>query len=435
MDPVRNMLRCTLLMLLALATTTSGTWGQSDTTNDVVNKTTSVDFDFLSMNPIKIQALGTGEFKLHAEIINLGDEAGTYDLFRVENLPSQWYSALCIGGEDGLCLRPDVDTFQLTLDPAEKDSFSAYIYPQDIEGGGSVTLTVRSNIEPSLERSLTLVGITAGTDVLIVDDDGEQHYEQLYEEALNENVTSGTWIRCCKEITSIDLNFFETVFWETGEASPALSPSDIQALSAYLERGGNLFLSGQDIGRSLCDPSSPEYSETSCDFYHNYLHATYRANSSDDFSLSGVTGDAVSHGLDIEIIGEGGANNQTSPSAISPIDPARAVFLYNETRCGALRVETGTYKVVYFAFGFEAINSEIVRKKILDNILNRFAYDGEKGDLDTNGSLNVIDLILNVNIILSTTEPTPNELWQGDFNNDGDVDVLDLIDMVNAILG
>jgi hypothetical protein len=435
MQFVKNTIQCTLLIATVLLAITTGTWGWSNKKDVDPNRTASGDFDFLSLDPIKIQALGTGEIKLHAEIVNLGDEADTYDLSRVENLPPQWYSALCIGGEDGFCLRPDVDTFQLTLNPAEKDSFSAYIYPQSMEGGGSVTLTVQSRANPALLRSLEFVGITSGTDVLVVDDDGEQLYEEYYEEALNGDVTFGTWIRCCKEITSIDLNFFETVIWETGEASPTLSLSDIHALSAYLDGGGNLFLSGQDIGWSLCDPASPDFSETPCDFYHNYLHATYQANSADDFTLSGVAGDAVSHGLDIEISGEGGANNQTSPSVVSPIGPAREVFMYDETHCGAVRVETGTYKVVYFAFGFEAINNENTRQRILGNILNRFAYDGEKGDMDNNGSLDVIDLILNVNIILSITEPTPNELWQGDFNNDGGVDVLDLIDMVNAILG
>lgn len=438
MQRLQNAMRYTLLITLALATITAGTWGRpdnSDNKDDAFNRTASVDFDFLSLDPIKIQALGTGEIKLHAEIVNLGDETDTYDLLRIENLPSGWYSALCIGGEDGFCLRPDVDTFQLTLHAAEKDSFSAYIYPQDRDGGGSVTLTVQSNANPSLTKSVTLVGITAGTDVLIVDDDGEENYEQFYEEALTGDVTFGTWIRCCKEVASVDLNFFETVIWATGEASPALSPSDISALSTYLDGGGNLFISGQDIGWSLCDPASPDFGEAACDFYRNYLRAAYEVNSSDDFSLSGLTGDALSHGLDIEIAGEDGADNQTSPSVVSPLGPAREVFKYDETRCGAVRAETGTYKVVYFGFGFEAINTQNMRQTIMSNILNRFAYDGEKGDMDNNGSLDVIDLILNVNIILSITDPTPNELWQGDFNNDGGVDVLDLIDMVNAILG
>ena len=435
MQSVKSIIQCTLLITAILLTRTTGTWGQSEKRDVGPKKTATVEFDFLSLKPIKIQTLGAGEFKLHAEITNFGDEADTYDLFRVESLPPQWYSALCIGGEDGFCLRPDVDTFQLSLDPAAKDSFSAYIYPQSVEGGGSVTLTVQSNANPSHTRSLTLVGITSGTDILIVDDDGEQLYEQYYEEALVEDRTFGTWIRCCQEVTSVDLNFFETVIWETGEALPALSPSDIHALSTYLDGGGNLFLTGQDIGWSLCDPASPDFSQTACDFYQNYLHAAYGANNSGDVSLSGLTGDAVSHGLNIEITGGDGADNQTSPSVVSPIDPAREIFMYDEAHCGAVRVETGTYKVVYFAFGFEAVNTETMRQWIMNNILNRFQYDGEKGDMDNNGSLNVIDLILNVNIILSLTDPTSNELWQGDFNNDGSVDVLDLIDMVNAILG
>ena len=35
-----------------------------------------------------------------------------------------------------------------------------------------------------------------------------------------------------------------------------------------------------------------------------------------------------------------------------------------------LRVDTGTYKVVYFAFGFEAINSAADRQAVMERVLN-----------------------------------------------------------------
>lgn len=430
----RNATRLALMTLSVLLSLMSMAWSQPREETIYSNGPPRMDFDFLSLDPIKIGPLGAEPIKLHAEVINIGDSTDSYALFRAENLPSSWYSALCI---EGFCFRPDLDTIPtaLTLSPMEEDTLSVYIYPSVVEGGGSVTLTVRSHADPSITRSLQLVGITSGTDILVVDDDGEHNYERYYEDTLGDGITYGTWIRCCEGVTAEDLSHFSAVVWETGEALPTLTLADQSALSEYLDGGGHLFISGQDIGWSLCDPASPDYSQTSCDFYQNYLHATYESNTANDFTLSGIFGDPISHGLDIEITGGDGAGNQTSPSVISLIDPAKEVFTYDDSQSGAVRVETGTYKVVYFAFGFEAINSENMRQEIMKNILNRFTYDGEKGDVDNNGVLNVIDLIKTVNIILGIIDPTPNEYWQADFNNNGTVNVLDLIDMVNAILG
>ena len=403
-------------------------------TNASLEKSGYIDFDLLSLDPIKIEPMSIGPIKLHSEVINIGDSTDSYALFRVEDLPSHWSSALCV---EGRCWRPDIDTIwtALTLNPMEMDTLSAYIYPDIIEGSGSVTLTVRSHADPNTTRSIELVAITSGTDILVVDDDEEDGYEGYYEDALGENALYGTWIRSYKEVTSEDLAHFEAVIWETGDVLPALTPADQSALAEYLDNGGNLFLSGQDIGYSLCDPASPDCSQASCDFYQNYLHAGYQSNSSDDVSLTGVFGDAISHGLEIDIAGGDGADNQTSPSVISPLGPAREVFKYDESQVGAVRVETGTYKVVYFAFGFEAISSEILRQGIMKNILNRFAYDGEKGDVDNNHTVNVLDVLSAANIILALLDPTPDQSWRADFDNNEQINVLDLIGIVNVILG
>ena len=53
------------------------------------------------------------------------------------------------------------------------------------------------------------------------------------------------------------------------------------------------------------------------------------------------------------------------------------------------------------------------------------------GDLNEDGSINIQDVILAVNIILSSLEYNA----AGDLNQDGVIDVLDIINIVNLILG
>ena len=392
-----------------------------------------IDFDLLTQDPVQLEAPDAMVIVLNAALINIGTEADSYDIIKHLDLPPGWVASFCF---EGVCLPPELDSLSafIDLDPQLRDSISIHIAPNGIIGGGTVDLTVRSTAAPGLVRTLELVGITYGTDILIVDDEPED-YEQYYQAALGDELTTGFWPRCCATLDYADLIHFPTVIWETGDYQPALTLGDRTALTQFLDNGGNLFITGQDIGWSMCDQSSPYYSESACGFFQDYLYAAYEENDSGDRTLSGVTGDAISHGLNIDIAGGDGANNQTSPSVISPIEPARSVFMYDDSRTGAVRVETGTYKAVYFAFGFEAINDEDTRRDIMANILNRFAYDGEKGDVDNNGVINVLDLLKAANIILTVYDPTPDEHWRADFDNNGQINVLDLIGAVNVILG
>jgi len=191
-------------------------------------------------------------------------------------------------------------------------------------------------------------------------------------------------------------------------------------LTSYLDNGGKLFISGQDIG----------YYIGSSDFYRDYLHAQYVQDNIDLYGLFGVTGDPITDGLYVSISGGDGANNQAWPSEIDPISPAVSIFTYDpaattalvepsvpqeEARpesgerlpqrepmagpgetmiprgssversigtksvessgSGALRVDTGTYKVVYFAFGFEAINSVNDRADTMERVMDWLAPD------------------------------------------------------------
>jgi len=57
------------------------------------------------------------------------------------------------------------------------------------------------------------------------------------------------------------------------------------------------------------------------------------------------------------------------------------------------------------------------------------------GDLNSDGSINILDILRSVNIILAiNTEVDPCEVWAADFNLDELVNVTDIISMVNVIL-
>jgi hypothetical protein len=56
------------------------------------------------------------------------------------------------------------------------------------------------------------------------------------------------------------------------------------------------------------------------------------------------------------------------------------------------------------------------------------------GDLNEDGQINVLEVVLEVNIILGAITPTDLQLQVGDLNSDGGLNVLDVVLIVKLIL-
>ena len=237
-------------------------------------------------------------------------------------------------------------------------------------------------------------------------------------------------------------------------------------LQSFLDNGGNLFITGQDIG----------YSIGSTSFYQDYLHANFVQDDPGLRELEGVVGDPISDRLSFSIVGGDGANNQYYPDEIDPVSPAVTILTYSggalarselrllkgveerepfvepdltvperrptqhkgpeQTRMsaetqgvigsgsGAIRVDTGTYKVVYFAFGFEGINSAADRQLVIERVLD-WTWS-LPGDLDFNCVVNVAD-IMRVASRWRMTDTDPDWNPRYDLNGDGIITVVDIM--------
>ncbi|RLF60949.1 MAG: hypothetical protein DRN37_01815 [Thermoplasmata archaeon] len=215
------------------------------------------------------------------------------------------------------------------------------------------------------ERSADVEVMISQGFVLLVDDDDGDSYESYFENAL---MAAGYiyeyWNRDsqgCPDASYMAAHM--AVVWFTGDDyTSTLVTEDINALSTYLDNGGKLFITGQDIGYDIrTDP-----------FYANYLHAIYNVDDTNIFQLNGISGDPIGDGLTIEISSGDGANNQNYPDGISPTGGSTAVFQYQgSSHYGAVKYE-GVYKVVYFGFGFEAIdsNNQGLRTVVMQRVLN-----------------------------------------------------------------
>jgi len=87
----------------------------------------------------------------------------------------------------------------------------------------------------------------------------------------------------------------------------------------------------------------------------------------------------------------------------------------------------------YDSFTYNAVHDEFISEEaIISLTINSFNDVPYIGDLNDDGNIDVLDVIILVNHILS---PATVELEGADINNDGQVNILDVVQLVNIILG
>ncbi|MFQ5905248.1 MAG: S8 family peptidase, partial [bacterium] len=206
-----------------------------------------------------------------------------------------------------------------------------------------VDFEIRISATPaSLDTADTITLMVGHPSVLLVDDDGGA-------DALDEiSVVYDDWNVNTMGNAGSALEDYCLVIWFTGDmAESTLTEQERSSLQSYLDGGGLLFLTGQNIGQDInADP-----------FYSDYLHATFVQATTNDHILDGVSGDEIGDGYRLLTTGSPGAGNQTSQDVIAPLAGADSIIMYGPGDCAAIKYDSGTYKVVYFGFGFEGIAS------------------------------------------------------------------------------
>jgi len=221
----------------------------------------------------------------------------------------------------------------------------------------------------TLDTFLVIIG---KPNVLLVDDDCDgNNVEEYYTKTLDSlGIAYDYWQHSSKGSPSVNiLAGYSVIIWFTEASFPSLSIDDIDNLTSYLNNGGNLFLTGQDIGWDFNDPEGYNYGNP---FYADYLHADYVSNISYNLHVVGEVNNPISNDLSYFISGGDGANNQFSPDIIEPKPEANTVFSYSNFQ-GAGVTYSGIYKVVYFGFGFEGIDNYAMRNTVLNNIIDWFS--------------------------------------------------------------
>jgi len=239
----------------------------------------------------------------------------------------------------------------------------------------------------ALDTTLAAEHAVGNAKILIVDDDnGDAANLENYIAAplLNLRTPVDIWNEAAMgSPDSVDMVKYHAVVWLTGDyRENILSAEDVVAMATYMDAGGNLFVTGQGIAKQLStfDPS----------FLAGYLKCQYLGTKNTPVLLVDPSATILSGLKYVVLGGTGTANNQTAPDQITAVNGGvPQLYFMNQSNPASTAdkgavLYAGTYKMVFFPFGLEAMRAGdpdyADRTDVLFRILDFF------GDLPTDAA-------------------------------------------------
>jgi len=164
-----------------------------------------------------------------------------------------------------------------------------------------------------------------------------------------------------------DLLPYEAVVWSSPQDSPELIGAG-DTISNYLGTGGNLLLTGQDVGFWESGMSGYVWHE----YYGHLLQAALVSDDAGRGDLIGTPGSTLA-GLVLPLNGPDSDRNQSSPDSIRSLDSRIASLAgqYADDGGGALQAEgCQSYRAVYLAAGLEGLGDRSSRAAVVERAMD-----------------------------------------------------------------
>lgn len=246
--------------------------------------------------------------------------------------------------------RPDTDgTYTLILPAAA--------YTVQVRGLGyrvvTETVTVTAGQIVVLDFALT-----SAPDLLLVDEGAWTYSSQItyWRNALDElrYAYDEITVKVPGRDTPISttLQAYDVVFWSSPNGAPGLVGAG-QALADYLDSGGRLMVSGQDVG--YFDGGGLGFWGYMEPYLYDRMGVEFANEEDTDLS---VVGRGLFEGIALDLTGEGGADNQMMPDTVNVRDPLRASPVWHYADGGTAGVAADIcvpHRSLFFGFGYEAI--------------------------------------------------------------------------------
>jgi spore germination protein YaaH len=250
-----------------------------------------------------------------------------------------------------------------------------------INGNGESSLTEVLAVHPSISTAGLL--IVNGFDRTSGTVNTFDYIKRFAPSAVNAGHRFDSCSNEAVEEGDVSLPDYEAVLWISGEegtADQSFSNTEQILISTYLESGGNLFISGSEIGYDLVGQGSSSNQQ----FYRNYFKAEYVVDQVPTYTVSGTPNGIFASLVNMTFDnGTHGTYNVDYPDGIKPIDGSIQNMTYNSFPAstfggagihyqGAFGLSTVPGKIVYLGVPFETFYPASVRDSIMSKVLEFF---------------------------------------------------------------
>jgi uncharacterized repeat protein (TIGR01451 family) len=269
---------------------------------------------------------------------------------------------------DSTCTTPLTTTPSLTAGASTNVCVKVDVPSTATNGQTSTaTITATSVGSPTVSASATVTTIAVTVDTLLVDEDGNSpDTNSFYTTALaTAGVSFSTWdLNASPNLPLHYMEAFKNIVWFTGNSYPGPITKYEPNLKAFLDNGGRLFMSGQDLLDQAAGTTA---------FVTNYLHVTWDGSETQNDkatnNVNGVAGTLTSGvgavPLDSTVLGN------KFMDEITPNGGATGIFTDDAAKTDGLSF-SGTYKVVFLAFGFEEYGTAAQKADLVTRVMTFF---------------------------------------------------------------
>lgn len=206
---------------------------------------------------------------------------------------------------------------------------------------------------------------------LLVDADGGETFEVAYEEALAER-PDGIRSVSLSNLVGQNLSGYRSVVLFTGDRRVPLLARHLTKLECYLEKGGRLLLSGQNLASSL-----------GADFLSHRLGAALKDQEVEAQEVLVEAGAGVPLESFPISSGQGGQPHATRPDSLLPQDGSVSLLRYRSRRpwnrpTAAVARRTPKSSTILLGFGLEGIQDPSQRGQVVNALLDWLEADSER---------------------------------------------------------
>lgn len=355
---------------------------QNESTKEIYNCGASFDPSVIIADPAILTSAGTSgsasSFTLEAANTSTAMQDFSYTL--TASAPADWSANFEVNGTTYTA------PATIAMNAGEVLPVTIHVTPGATAALGIYTLSIQSlsNLnEDPFEKS---VYVFSGVTELVVNNAAmapatatflQNAYATAFESAgtatyafLNSSLTQ----RASQENS---LTAVRNIYYNAGWYFPALTDDFVTELMTFMDNGGNLFISGQDIGWDVWTAPGDYGHATPLtqDFFNNYMFADFIDDGSTaNKPLTANSADPVFGALGSTVINYYYTSTYFFPDQITPAGIGTPIFYYNNNsaKVAGVRGDNGTYKTVYIAPGIEMLGTPANKTNIIKTAYNWF---------------------------------------------------------------